>query len=268
MLCAAALGLMSLVPVLSHADALSDIIQRKTLKVAVPGDYPPFGYTRPDGSLGGYDIEVAKLIAQKMGVKVELVPVPSASRIPFLTSGKVDLIINTLGATKERRKTLDFSHTYAPYVNGLYATKDAQLNTVEKLAGKTVGVARGTIEDIELTKMIETKNVKDVTIKRFEDNNTLISAYVSGQVSILGTGNAVAATISKQMPAKALVEQLKIRKSACKVGLNLNQPALLAKVNEILDGSFTDGSLAKISQQELKAPLPTQAELDEGVVEP
>jgi len=265
---ALALSALSLLPLLSHADALSDIQKRGVVRIAVPGDYPPFGVTQADGTLAGYDIDAARLIAQKLGVKAELVPVPVASRVPFLTTGKVDLVVDILGATSERRKVIDFSGTYAPYWNSVWAPQRVAVGKVEELSGKTVGAARGTIEDIELTKLVDTRGIKDVTIKRFEDNNTMISAYVSGQVNILATGNAVIATISEKLPSKSLELKFPIRKSACKVGINKNEPALLAKVNEAIEQSFADGSLAKVSERWLKARLPSQAELDAGVIEP
>ena len=61
----------------------------------------------------------------------------------------------------------------------------------EDLSGKVVGVTRGSVEDLELTKIAP----KDVTIKRFEDNNGTISAYLTGQVQLVATGNVVAAVV-------------------------------------------------------------------------
>lgn len=63
----------------------------------------------------GYDIDVAKLIADKLGVKVELVPVTSANRVPYLQTNKVDLVISSLGKNAEREKVIDFSTAYAPF---------------------------------------------------------------------------------------------------------------------------------------------------------
>ncbi len=81
----------------SHADALADITARGTLRVAVPQDFPPFGSVGTDMAPMGYDIDMANLIAEKIGVKTELVPVTSANRIPYLQTNKVDLVISSLG---------------------------------------------------------------------------------------------------------------------------------------------------------------------------
>ena len=75
----------------------------------MPQDFPPFGSVGTDMTPRGYDIDMAKLIAKKMGVKVELVPVTSANRIPYLQTNKVDLVISSLGKNAEREKVIDFS---------------------------------------------------------------------------------------------------------------------------------------------------------------
>src|SRR3954468_21736710 len=76
----------------SSADTLDNILKTKTLRVAVPQDFPPFGSVGSDLKPVGYDIDVAKLIGQELGVIVEIVPVTSANRIPYLTTKKVDLV--------------------------------------------------------------------------------------------------------------------------------------------------------------------------------
>jgi polar amino acid transport system substrate-binding protein len=82
---------------LARADALGQVTEAKKLRVAVPQDFPPFGSVGPDLQPLGYDADMAQLLAEKMGVEPELVPVTSANRIPYLTTGKVDLIISSLG---------------------------------------------------------------------------------------------------------------------------------------------------------------------------
>ncbi len=91
-----------------------------TLKVAVPQDFPPFGSVGADMAPVGYDIDVATLIAEKLGVKLELVPVTSANRIPYLQTKKVDLVISSLGKNPDREKVIDFTAAYAPFFNGVF----------------------------------------------------------------------------------------------------------------------------------------------------
>ncbi|UIK15097.1 transporter substrate-binding domain-containing protein (plasmid) [Rhizobium leguminosarum] len=237
----------------SHADALADITARGTLRVAVPQDFPPFGSVGTDMAPMGYDIDVANLIAEKLGVKTELVPVTSANRVPYLQTNKVDLVISSLGKNAEREKVIDFSVAYAPFFNGVFAPADVSIAKVEDLAGKSIGVTRGAVEDLELTKIAPA----DATIKRYEDNNGTISAFLSGQVDTIATGNVVAAAILAKKSPKRPEMKFLIKNSPCYIGLNKEQAALLEKVNGIIAAAKTDGALNAISQKWLGADLPS-----------
>jgi polar amino acid transport system substrate-binding protein len=240
------------VPLASHADSLADIMKAGVLKVAVPQDFPPFGSVGSDLKPVGYDIDVAELIGKKMGVKVELVPVTSANRIAYLQTKKVDLVISSLGKNPDREKVIDFSEAYAPFFNGVFGTADTKVTKVEDLAGMTVGVTRGSVEDLELTKIAP----PTATIKRYEDNNGTISAFLSGQVQVVATGNVVAAAIIAKNPPKKPETKFLIKNSPCFIGLNKDEPKLLAKINAIIAESRKDGSLNAIAMKWLGAPLP------------
>lgn len=236
----------------AHADALERITKEKVLRVAVPQDFPPFGSVGIDMKPLGYDIDTATLIAKEMGVKVELVPVSSGNRIPYLTTGKVDLIISSLGKNAEREKVIDFSAAYAPFFNGVFGPDSVKAEKIEDLDGKTVGVTRGSVEDIELSKVISDK----VTVRRYEDNNGTISAFLSGQVDVVATGNVVAAAILERKPPRLPNAKFLIKNSPCVIGLSKDEGPLLAKVNAILAKVKADGSLGIISDKWLHAPLP------------
>ncbi|WP_313027206.1 transporter substrate-binding domain-containing protein [Pseudomonas lopnurensis] len=236
----------------AHADALDDINARGVLKVAVPQDFPPFGSVGPDLKPRGLDIDTAQLLADRLAVKLELTPVNSTNRIPFLTTGKVDLVISSLGKNPEREQVIDFSDAYAPFYLGVFGPEDAAIASLDALAGKTISVTRGSVEDIELSKVAP----KGATLKRFEDNNSTIAAYLSGQVELIASGNVVMAAIAEKNPRRVPVMKLNLKDSPTYVGLNKNQPALLARVNEILTAAKADGSLDAISQKWLKQPLP------------
>lgn len=238
---------------LAHADALETIKANGTIRVAVPQDFPPFGSVGADMAPQGYDIDMANLIAEKLGVKAEIVPVTSANRIPYLQTNKVDLVISSLGKNAEREQVIDFTGAYAPFYNGVFAPEDVEIKELADLSGKTVGVTRGAIEDLELTKIAPA----DATIKRYEDNNGTISAFLSGQVEAVATGNVVAAAILARNPPKRPESKFLIKNSPCYVGLNKNEPALLAAVNDVIAKAKTDGSLNAISEKWLGAALPT-----------
>jgi len=235
----------------AHADALDNIAKSGVLKVAVPEDYPPFGSVGPDMQPQGYDIDTAAVLAKSMNVKLQLVPVNSANRIPYLQTAKVDLVISSLGKTPDREKVIDFSTAYAPYYQGVFGPADIKVSSPADLTGITVGATRGALEEIALTQM-----APNATIKRFEDNNATIAAFLSGQVQLIAAGNIVAAAINAKNPPRRPEPKFVIKDSPCFVGMNKNESRLQEKVNAAIAQAKADGTFNTMSKKWFGAPLP------------
>ncbi|MFB9136976.1 transporter substrate-binding domain-containing protein [Vibrio olivae] len=236
----------------AQADQLETVKQRGVLKVAVPQDFPPFGSVGTDLQPQGYDIDMAAYLADKMDVKLELVPVTSANRIPYLQTGKVDLVISSMGKNPEREKAIDFTQAYAPFYLGVFGANEESVSAPSDLSGKTVGVTRGSVEDLELSKLVG----DDTVIKRFEDNNATLSSYLSGQVSLIATGNLVVTEIANRFPGKAPETKFLLKNSPCYVGVAKGETALVEEVNTLIDEAKQQGVLEELSQKWLKAPFP------------
>ena len=252
LLSAVVTAVASLALPLAQADALADITARGTLNVAVPQDYPPFGSVGTDLQPRGLDIDMARLIADQLGVKLKLTAVSSANRIPFLTTGKVDLVISSLGKTPEREEVIAFSNKYAPFYMGVYGPPEINVSQPADLAGKTIGLARGALEDLELAKVAP----DSATIKRFDDNSTSISAFLAGQVQLIASGNAPMAVIADKNPKRAPLLKFKLKDSGCYVGIGKDETALKDKVNVVIAQARADGRLSKLAEQWLHEPLP------------
>ena len=144
---AAIISLVAALPVAAQ-NALDAVMAAKTIRIAVPTDFPPYGFVGTDLKPQGLDVDMANYIGAKLGVKVELVPVTSANRIPYLQTKKADLVISTLGKNPERAKVIDFTSAYSPFFQAVFAAKSLPIKSAADLAGKTVGVTRGAIEDM------------------------------------------------------------------------------------------------------------------------
>jgi len=226
-------------------NALDNVMKSRTIKIAVPTDYPPYGSIDKTMTPQGLDVDMAKLVATKLGVKIELVPVTSANRIPYLQTRKADLVISTLGKNAEREKVIDFTSAYAPFFQGVFASKSLQLKTFADMAGKTVAVTRGAMEDQELNKVAPA----NVDYRRFEDNNATIAAFVSGQTQTLATSGAVAAEMIAKNPKINAEYKLLLKDSPCFIGVAKGEDALKTKVNEIIAAAKKDGTLDAMSKK-------------------
>ena len=243
MMCAAAL------PALAQT-ALDDVMAKKLINIAIPTDFPPYGFVGTDLKPQGLDIDMANYIAAKLGVKVELVPVTSANRIAYLQTRKADLVISTLGKNAEREKVIDFTAAYSPFFQAVFAPKNVAVKGAADLGGKTVGVTRGAIEDMELTKIAPA----GADIKRFEDNNGTVAAFVSGQVQVLATGASVAGNMMARNPNLNVEYKFVLKDSPNFIGVNKGEDKLRLKVNEIIAAAKAAGDIDKMAQKWLGRP--------------
>lgn len=249
----------------AHADALADIKSRGLIKVAIPQDYPPFGSVGPDMKPLGLDIDMANLVATGLGVKIELVPVNSANRIPYLATGKVDLVVSTLGKTPDREKVVDFSDKYMPFFMGIFGPKDLEVSKPEDLIGKSIATTRGALEDLEVTKYLTANNIDPAKVSstRFEDNVANATAYRVGKTQLIGTSNIAMGALEDEMKKSGSnVERVptlkvKLKDSPCFMGFNKDEPALKDAVNKIIAKAGADGTLNKLSEKWLHEPLPS-----------
>ena len=230
--------------------ALDDILKAKVLKVAVQTDSAPYGFVGTDLKPIGLDIDMANYIGKKLGVSVELVQVVSASRIPALQTKKADLVIATLGKNAEREKVIDFSAAYSPFFQAVFGPKNVTVKSFADLAGKTVGVTRGAMEDQELGKVAP----PTTDTKRFEDNNATIAAFAAGQVQFVALGASVAGNMMTKNPQLSSEYKLLLKESPNFIGIAKGEDKLKAKVNEILADAKKTGELDNLSKKWLGRP--------------
>ena len=229
-----------------HAQtALDDIMKSKVLKVAVQTDSAPYGFVGTDLKPIGLDVDMANLIGKKLGVPVELVVVVSASRIPALQTRKADLVIATLGKNPDREKVIDFSSAYSPFFQAVFGPKTIAVKSFADLAGKSVGVTRGAMEDQELTKVAPS----GVDTKRFEDNNATIAAFAAGQVQFVALGASVAGNMMTKNPQLSAEYKLLLKDSPNFIGIAKGEDKLKAKVNEIIADAKKSGELEAMAKK-------------------
>lgn len=164
-----------------------------TVRLGVFSDKAPFGSVDANGTYVGYDIVYAERIAKDLGVKLELVPVEAASRVEFLTSGKVDAILANFTVTPERQQKVDFAKPYMKVSLGVVSPKDAQITEAAQLKGKKVIVVKGTTAETYLT-----KEHPELQLLSFEQYTEATSALLDGRGDAWVTDNTEALAFSLQ----------------------------------------------------------------------
>ena len=248
-LAVAAAGLLAAAGVQAQT-ALDDIVKAKEIKIAIPTDFPPYGFVGTDLKPQGLDVEMANYIAAKLGVKVELLSVTSNNRIPYLQTRKADLVISTLGKNPEREKVIDFTVAYSPFFIAVFAPKAVAVKSPAELTGKSISVTRGSVDDMELTKVAP----PGAEVRRFEDNNATVSAYIAGQVQLLATSAQVAGAMMAKNPQLNTEFKFVLKESPNYIGVAKGEDKLRQKVNEIILEARRNGDIDKMAVKWLGRP--------------
>ncbi len=121
--------------------------QDDVLRIGVEGAYPPYSWKEPDGSIVGFDIDIAMALCAEMDRECELVEQDWDGMIPALVAGRFDAIVASMSITEERKQLVDFSIKYYNVPSAFVALADSALEvTPEGLAGARIGVQRATIQ--------------------------------------------------------------------------------------------------------------------------
>lgn len=236
----------------AHADALADIKARKKVLIAIDLGAPPFGMTSAKLEPQGSDVETARALAKDLGVELEIVQVTGPNRIPFLMTGKADMVIASFSITPERQKVVSFSQPYGASQFVVAAPKGEAIKSLNDLVGKRVAVVRGNMQDSLLTPLAP----KGANIVRFDDDATVTAAIVSGQVDAFCTPNSLASAVSKQNPSKNIETKFVIKDIPYAIGIRKNEPALEKWLNDWIGANLKNGKLAGIYQQWVGSPMP------------
>ncbi len=236
----------------AQANTLEEIMQQKVLRVAIDLNAPPYGMKNDALKAVGSDVETAQLIADNLGVKLEIVPTTQANRIPFLLTNKADVVISSLSITDQRKKVVDFTIPYAAIQSVIAAPKDMDIKKMSDLAGKKVVTARGTTNDNNVTRLAPA----GTNIIRFENDATAITAITSGQASIFSTAPSIVAALNKKDPAKALDIKVVMATAMMGFGVTKQNTELKDKLNALIRQDLKGGQLNDIFKKYHGTDLP------------
>lgn len=163
---------------------VDEIKESGEIRIGVFSDKKPFGYVDEYGNYQGYDIYFAERIAQDLGVELEYVSTEPASRVEYLKTGKVDIILANFTVTDERAESVDFALPYMKVALGVVSPDSSLITSPEQLNGKTLIVAKGTTAETYFT-----ENYPDVKLLKFDQYTEAYNALLDGRGDALSTDN-------------------------------------------------------------------------------
>lgn len=233
------------------AQTPAEIQARGAINVGMLVDFPPFGLMNAQGEPDGYDADVAALLAEDLGVTLNIIPVTGPNRIPYLLSGQVDILVASLGITPERAEQVDFSDPYAGIEIFVFGDADLAVNGPEDLAGHAIAVARASTQDTAITEIAPA----EASIQRFDDDATAVQALLSGQTPLMGASNVVVSQIESMAPGRYDVK-FSLRRQSQGIVTRPGQDELMAHINAFLEKVKASGQLTALHEEWVGGPLP------------
>lgn len=166
------------------ARTLDEIKKSGKIVIGVFSDKKPFGYVDENGTYQGYDVYFGNRIAKDLGVDVEYVSVEAASRVEYLVTAKVDIILANFTVTPDRAEKVDFALPYMKVALGVVSPDSALITSADQLKGKTLIVNKGTTAETYFT-----ENYPDVKLLKFDQYSEAYSALLDGRGDAFSTDN-------------------------------------------------------------------------------
>ncbi|MFT4104152.1 MAG: cysteine ABC transporter substrate-binding protein [Lacrimispora sp.] len=171
----------------AQARTLEEIKKDGTIKIGVFSDKNPFGYVDSNGEIQGYDVYFAKRMAKDLlggEDKVEFVYVEAASRVEYLKSAKVDVILANFTVTDERKEQVDFALPYMKVALGVVSPDANLIKDVAELKDKTLIVVKGTTAETYFS-----QNHPEVKLLKFDEYQEAYDALLDGRGDAFSTDN-------------------------------------------------------------------------------
>jgi len=215
--------------------------------VGVKFDQPNLGYKDTDGKRCGFDIEMARLIASKLGItpaNIVYKEIPSANRETEIKAGGIDYYVGTYSITDKRKADVSFAGPYFVAGQDLLVRKsETSITGKETLKGKKVCSATGStpIQRVRDESLTEPGNISE-----FKTYSECVSQLLDSQTDAVTTDDAILKGFAAQSPSKLKVVGKPFSVEKYGIGLALADKPLRDMMNDILTASFTDGTWQKI----------------------
>lgn len=216
--------------------------------VGLDDNFPPMGFRDDKNQLVGFDIDMAREAAKRMGVEVEFKAIDWSAKEAELNGKRVDALWNGLTITEERKKNIAFTAPYMANHQIIVVAKDSPVQTKADLADRVVGAQDGS-SAVDAIKKDDAVASSLKEIKLFGDNVTALMDLSTGRLDAVVVDEVVGRYLASKREGQYRVLEENFGTEDYGVGLRKEDTALLAKLDETLNAMKKDGSAAKIAQQ-------------------
>ena len=209
-----------------------------TLVMATNAEFPPYEYYE-DGDIVGIDVEIAKAIAAKLGMELQIEDMAFDAIIPAVTSGKADFGAAGMTVTEERQRSVECTDTYANSNQVAIVKEDSDITGSDALAGKIIGVQLGTTGDALATE------IKDATVERYNKGLEAVQSLTQGKIDAVVIDQATAEAFVKKTEGIKILEE-KMSEEDYAIAIKKGNMELVEKMNEAIKELKEEGKIDEI----------------------
>ncbi|RCW40916.1 MULTISPECIES: amino acid ABC transporter substrate-binding protein [unclassified Halanaerobium] len=229
-------------------DSLAEIQKKGKIVLGLDDSFPPMGFRSEDGEIVGFDIDLAREVADRMGVELELKPVEWDGVILSLKNGMIDVIWNGLTITPEREKSIDFSRPYIANRQIIIVQDDSEIKNKSDLAGKVVGIQLGSSSVTAVESEPEVlESFKE--LRKFSNNTEALLDLQSGRVDAVVVDEIVGRYYMSKRPGQFKVLEENFGREEYGIGVRDGADSFRKALNETLEEMIEDGTAAEISEK-------------------
>lgn len=232
--------------------SLEDIKAKGYFVLGLDATFAPMGFTDENGEIVGFDIDLAKAAAEKMGVEVQLQPIDWDSKSMELSSGNIDVIWNGFSISEERKKEVLFTEPYLTTGQVIVVPTGSDIKAKADLAGKTVALQDGSTSEEALKADTATyEAIGDENISRFKENTLVLMEVEAGRADAAVIDEIfVRYYLAKEgMTDKFEVLDEQLAPEDYGVGGRLEDVSFMTALDEAVKECIADGTASKISEQ-------------------
>ena len=222
---------------------------KKKIVIGLDDNFPPMGFKDEKNNIVGFDIDMAKEAAKRLGIEVEFKGIDWSSKEAELNSKRIDALWNGMNITEERKKNVLFSDPYMESKQLIFVMANSPIKSAADLKGKVVGVQQSSIGEEVVTKDEKLK----ATLKDFKKYPDCVAAFMdlkTGRLDAVVTDEILGRYyMSKEAGTYIAIEQPLGEVGVYGVGFRKDDKELRDKVQNVLNEMKKDGTSAKISQK-------------------
>lgn len=229
--------------------------EKKTLILATSADFPPYEFVGDDGAYAGIDIEVSKLIAEKLGMELQVENMDFNSVISSVQTGKADIGMSGITVTDERKQSVDFTDSYATGVQVIIVKEGSAIKTVDDLyatgAKYKIGVQLATTGDIYISGDIEDKKMS-CSVEEYKTGADAVAALVAGKIDCVVIDNEPAKSFVAANSGLKILDTEYVTEDYA-ICVSKENTELRDQINTALKELIADGSVQKVVDKYISA---------------